>query len=86
MTEKSIAHTALSPFSPHLGYLCPLEANVYDIEFTRFKLRDLDSGQTLFEVSKSPNEDDEPEKSDQSRFVRYHFPPPFLDLKTLGAT
>ncbi|XP_003385192.1 PREDICTED: protein unc-119 homolog B-like [Amphimedon queenslandica] len=69
------------------SYLCPLQANIYDIEFTRFKLRDLDSNQVLFEVSKPQSSpDDKSEKDDESRFVRYHFPIPFLDLKTLGAT
>ena len=35
-----------------LGYLCKPDANVFDIEFTRFKIRDLDSGAVLFEISK----------------------------------
>lgn len=66
-----------------LGYLCPLEANVYSIDFTRFKIRDLESGHTLFEVTKDMDEDD---KLEYSRFVRYHFPSAFLDLQTVGAT
>ena len=33
-------------------YLCPPEANVYNIDFTRFKLRDMDTGTVLFEVAK----------------------------------
>lgn len=33
-------------------YLCDPEANVYDIDFTRFKIRDLDSGAVLFEIAK----------------------------------
>ena len=35
-------------------YLCPADANTYGIEFTRFKLRDLEDGSTLFEVAKPP--------------------------------
>ncbi|KAF6216397.1 hypothetical protein GE061_000739 [Apolygus lucorum] len=35
-------------------YLCPPEANVYDIEFVRFKIRDLESGTVLFEIAKPP--------------------------------
>ena len=35
-----------------LGYLCPPEANIYGIDFIRFKLRDCDTGETLFEVLK----------------------------------
>ena len=33
-------------------YLCSPDANVYDIEFTRFKIRDLDGGNVLFEIAK----------------------------------
>ena len=37
-----------------IEYLCPPEANVYGIDFTRFKLRDMESATVLFEVAKSP--------------------------------
>ncbi|KAK6049153.1 hypothetical protein COOONC_13342 [Cooperia oncophora] len=33
-------------------YLCKPSANIYDIEFTRFKIRDLDTDQVLFEIEK----------------------------------
>lgn len=69
-------------YSHYIDYLCPLEANVYNIEFTKFKIRDLESDQTLFEVSKLPDD----VESEPSRFVRYHFPSSFLDLRTIGAT
>ena len=64
-----------------IGYLCDYEANVYDIDFTRFRVRDIDSNHTLFDVQKSTAKDDKP-----SRFVKYLFPPQFLELRTLGAT
>ncbi|KAJ8316424.1 hypothetical protein KUTeg_006438 [Tegillarca granosa] len=75
-------------------YLCPPEANVYGIDFTRFKLRDVDSGAVLFEVEKpTPPPDDgesdfEQEDIDPNagRFVRYQFTPQFLKLKNVGAT
>jgi len=35
-----------------LDYLCRPEANVYNIDFTRFKLRDMDTNAVLFEVAK----------------------------------
>ena len=34
------------------GYLCTLDKNVYGIEFTRFRIRDMDSDQVLFEITK----------------------------------
>lgn len=37
-------------------YLCSLDANVYEIDFTRFKIRDLESGEILFEICKPPSE------------------------------
>lgn len=74
------------------NYLCPPEANVYGIDFTRFKLRDMDSGSVIFEVAKPPPSDDDdeldPDEIDPNagRFVRYQFTPQFLRLKTVGAT
>jgi hypothetical protein len=76
------------------AYLCPPEANIYDINFVRFKLRDLTTGATLFEVAKpetttsSGSDDDDADDTDPSsgRFVRYQFTPQFLKLKTVGAT
>merc|ERR1719219_778809 len=74
-------------------YLCPPEANVYSIDFTRFKIRDLDTGIVLFEIAKPPQgqgDEEEVEAEDvdpnAGRFVRYQFTPQFLKLKTVGAT
>lgn len=36
-------------------YLCKPEDNVYNIDFTRFKIRDLETGTVLFEIAKPPN-------------------------------
>lgn len=33
-------------------YLCSPEANIYDIDFVRFKIRDWESGTVLFEIAK----------------------------------
>lgn len=79
------------------SYLCSPDANVYDIDFTRFKIRDLETGTVLFEIAKPPtdfgvdNESGEDGSEDQldpnaGRFVRYQFTPQFLKLKTVGAT
>lgn len=81
-------------------YLCSPEANTYGIDFTRFKIRDLESATTLFEIAKPATGEtgdgdggEETEKEDggevdpnAGRFVRYHFTPQFLKLKTVGAT
>lgn len=36
-------------------YLCKPEDNIYNIDFTRFKIRDLETGTVLFEIAKPPN-------------------------------
>ncbi|KAL2720909.1 protein unc-119 isoform X1 [Vespula squamosa] len=80
-------------------YLCSPEANIYDIDFTRFQIRDLETGAVLFEITKPPaaecdshqDAEADPEEStcedaNTGRFVRYQFTPQFLKLKTVGAT
>lgn len=79
-------------------YLCDPDANIYDIDFTRFKIRDLESGAVLFEIAKpalpdnnaaddnAPAADEDAIDPNAGRFVRYQFTPQFLKLKTVGAT
>lgn len=38
------------------GYLCSTLENVYNIDFTRFKIRDLETDLVLFEIAKPPSE------------------------------
>lgn len=37
------------------GYLCKPEDNIYNIDFVRFKIRDLETGTVLFEIAKPPH-------------------------------
>ncbi|KAK7933935.1 hypothetical protein WMY93_004831 [Mugilogobius chulae] len=74
-------------------YLCKPEDNIYNIDFTRFKIRDLETGTVLFEIAKPPASapvEGEEESADvdisAGRFVRYQFTPAFLKLRTVGAT
>lgn len=71
------------------GYLCTPAANVYKIDFVKFKIRDMESGSVLFEVTKSEEEGEEEEGDtphESPRYVKYHFPPQFLKLRRIGAT
>lgn len=79
------------------AYLCSPDANIFEIDFTKFKIRDLESGAVLFEIAKPAsceNVDDNTDKADSEeaidpnagRFVRYQFTPQFLKLKMVGAT
>ncbi|XP_041835195.1 protein unc-119 homolog B-like isoform X1 [Melanotaenia boesemani] len=72
------------------GYLCKPEDNIFNIDFVRFKIRDLETDTVLFEIAKPPHPDDEEENREgdasAGRFVRYQFTPAFLRLRTVGAT
>uniref|UniRef100_A0A8B9MY50 Protein unc-119 homolog A n=1 Tax=Accipiter nisus TaxID=211598 RepID=A0A8B9MY50_9AVES len=83
------------PWINHVGegldYLCTPEENVYKIDFTRFKIRDMESGTVLFEITKpAASEREHNDKKDidpnAGRFVRYQFTPAFLRLRQVGAT
>uniref|UniRef100_A0ACB8FY92 Uncharacterized protein n=1 Tax=Sphaerodactylus townsendi TaxID=933632 RepID=A0ACB8FY92_9SAUR len=76
------------------NYLCKPEDNIYNVDFTKFKIRDLETGTVLFEIAKPSalgQEDDDNDDSGEvdssaGRFVRYQFTPAFLRLRTVGAT
>jgi len=76
------------------NYLCSPDANIFEIDFTRFCIRDMETGGILFEIAKPLHLDAELEteiEADTSdpnsgRFVRYQFTPQFLKLRTVGAT
>lgn len=77
------------------NYLCSPRANIYDIDFVRFKIRDLETETVLFEIAKPSVLPEgghakiiEYESADPNagRFVRYQFTPQFLKLKVVGAT
>eukprot|EP01006_Ploeotia_vitrea_P037177 TRINITY_DN66102_c5_g13_i1.p1 TRINITY_DN66102_c5_g13~~TRINITY_DN66102_c5_g13_i1.p1 ORF type:complete len:202 (-),score=34.63 TRINITY_DN66102_c5_g13_i1:194-769(-) len=90
------ADEVLKYTKPTEDFLCPMSANIYNIEFLSFKIRDLDGNKTLFEVDRD-TENPEPNPSGASfstpegvppevaaRTILYHFPPAFLKYKTLG--
>merc|ERR1712196_318932 len=66
-------------------------ANIYNIDFVSFKIRDMENNDTLFEVSKAP---DQPpidyslldDLDDSVRSIRYEFDASFLKKKTIGTT
>lgn len=84
------------------SYLCSTSENIYNIEFTRFKIKDLDADLVLFEIAKPPSEQvssldldvnrlnlkdlEQDVDSNAGRYVRYQFTSQFLTLKTVSAT
>jgi len=76
--------------APTEGFLCPLSANTYGIDFLEFEIKDYDSGESIFHVKKDPDaglpqlpEDIDPEVEKALRTVKYTFPEKFLKFKTI---
>ncbi|XP_077590165.1 matrix metallopeptidase 25a [Stigmatopora nigra] len=68
-------------------YLCLPEDNIYNINFSRFKIRDLASGAVILDIRKQcPTEIQDIFDLDANRFIHYQFSPAFLDLREIGAT
>ena len=76
---------ALELTAPTDGFLCTLSANVYGIDFLEFEIKDYDSGESIFHVTKDPDlglptlpEDISPALEKAVRTVKYTFPRKFL--------
>lgn len=67
--------------SPTQEFLCPLEANVFDIQFGGFMIRDAESGAVLLDIEREYTA-----FTADSRFIQYSFPPEFLSIRTVGTT
>ncbi|XP_071375104.1 protein unc-119 homolog B-A [Centroberyx affinis] len=68
-------------------YLCSPEENIYNINFSRFKIRDLGSGAVILDIKKHcPTDITDVTDVDTSRFIQYRFSPAFLSLREIGAT
>ncbi|XP_034462361.1 protein unc-119 homolog B [Hippoglossus hippoglossus] len=71
------------------NYLCSPDKNIYNIDFTRFKIRDIETSTVLFEITKPPTDKSGEKRNidlNAGRFVRYQFTPAFLRLRQVGAT
>ncbi|XP_073713357.1 protein unc-119 homolog B-B [Misgurnus anguillicaudatus] len=67
-------------------YLCCPEDNIYNIRFSRFKIRDLESGSVILDLKRHcPTEIKDVIELDAGRFIQYHFTPAFLSLREIGA-
>jgi len=76
--------------APTDKFLCKVADNTFNIKFGAFRIRDMDSGITLVDVSEEEVSKDEGQLTDEqledpkTRLVKYHFGPDFLLLKTIG--
>lgn len=71
------------------GFLCEIKDNIYKIRFLKFSVRDMDSGYCLFEVAdeealENPSQINYDEQDDNSRLMKYHLGPEFLELRNIG--
>jgi len=75
---------------PTAGYLCPLTANTFGIDFIEFKIRDIPTDKILFhvksDVETSPTLELLAQMDDSVRFIQYDFGSDFLNLKTIGTS
>mmetsp|Transcript_12533 Transcript_12533/g.29915 ORF Transcript_12533/g.29915 Transcript_12533/m.29915 type:complete len:194 (-) Transcript_12533:203-784(-) len=75
---------------PTTGFLCMLDANVYQLQFLDFKIRSLDEGneKMLFDLGAGSMPSPPPPDigEDACRFIRYHFGPELLEINTIGTT
>ncbi|XP_066498310.1 protein unc-119 homolog B-A [Hoplias malabaricus] len=68
-------------------YLCSPKDNIYNINFSRFKIRDLEGGSVILDLKRScPTEIRDVKEQEAARFIQYHFTPAFLNLREIGAT
>ncbi|XP_060758327.1 protein unc-119 homolog A [Neoarius graeffei] len=68
-------------------YLCSPEDNIYNIRFSRFKIRDLEHGSVILDLKRHcPTEIKDVVETEAGRFIQYHFTPSFLNLREIGAT
>ena len=79
MQKRVTPETILSYIAPTPAYLCPLSANIYQIQFLSFKIRDAETNQVFFAIEKEEGEEElKPEElaqfnEDDLRTVRYYF-------------
>jgi len=76
---------------PTQGFLCPLSANIYGIDFLEFQIRDMDNRKTIFHVKRDKEAEvaagiSFEDADDSVRFIQYDFGAEFLKLKTIGTS
>lgn len=93
LSQEELDNPSISPEEvlafngPTDGFLCSLNANRYGIEFLSFKIRDMETNQTLFQIDKNSNANQPPPQAideTAARTIQYDFPADFLKFCTVG--
>ena len=85
--ETQITPEAVLKFDKPLDkFLCTMSANVYNIIFGRFKIRNIDKSMVVLDLA--PEVEDYPyaEQDDSIRMIRYQLPSDILRIKNIGTT
>jgi len=76
--------------APTQEFLCPMNANIYDMDFTSFKIRALLEGceKVLFQRSQPAGLPPPSQRTqdDSARFIRYNFNQEVLNQRAVGTT
>lgn len=81
------ADEVLALTGPTDGFLCSLAANEWNVEFLAFKIRNMETGDVLFEVDRDAGDvRPPPEQMDEitARTIKYDFPSTVLTSGTIG--
>ena len=73
-------------FLKFTDFLCNLSDNIYGINFTKLKIRNMENNLTLLEVTKDDISMDKllKDENNEYRTIKYKFPASFLSIKTIG--
>ena len=71
---------------PAAKFLCPASANIFGIQFGRFKIRNMANNSNIVDVGPDEGTFIPVIKDDSERFIRYELPKDFLKLKMIGTT
>ena len=84
-TQKFSIEEAKILDAPCTNFHWTPEDNTFGIVFGDFRLRDLESGITLVEISADERRiGEEAMTTEEDRIIRYDLGPDFLDLRTIG--
>ncbi len=84
--EKITPEQVLTLGKPLSTFVCPMTANIYNIIFGRFKIRNIEKGITLFDISPEVEDYNYSEQSDEIRYIEYTLPLAILKSKAIGTT
>mmetsp|Transcript_17718 Transcript_17718/g.24772 ORF Transcript_17718/g.24772 Transcript_17718/m.24772 type:complete len:189 (-) Transcript_17718:338-904(-) len=86
--EKFTIEDACKQQTPTKGFLCPLSANKFGIDFQAFTIRDHSTDKVIFKVQKPETQPKLPKgfDTDRLRTIEYKFPRSFVECKTVATS